>query len=304
MAVITPVRMMRAHVHSPDQRRDRQDGLVVKSRGPVVPGSLPMRRAFVPFSLALTLVTAFVLAEFRLAVLSPLDADGASAPTSANAVTVRRFYDAANRVLLTGDSTLLDDLLDASFVEHTARPGQTSDRIGLAQYLRVLRLTAPQLSLTAEDVIAQGDRVSAVVRVEGWSGQPAAGLPAIAGRPWSTIDVFRLRSGRVAEHWGEGTALGIVEPLLTIDVPVEEEATKWFEVARLTYPPHGADRHWASGPAILIVESGTLTVTPDPTAIAPATVIPAVSARRSLAPGRAVVLGAGDAVVLESRTNY
>ena len=59
---------------------------------------------------------------------------------------------------------------------------------------------------------------------------PAAGLPAITGRAWGAVDVFRIQSGRVAEHWGDVLGLGIAEPLLAVDVQVAPPTRKWVEV--------------------------------------------------------------------------
>jgi ketosteroid isomerase-like protein len=263
-----------------------------------------MRRAIVPTALVLSLVTALVLAELRLVVLDPVGVGGMSVDASANVATVRRFYDAVNRTLLTGDAAALDAFLAADFVDHTVRPGQTSDRTGLVRYLQALHRAVPALLLQGHDLVAEGDRVSALVRVEGAGGTPAAGLPAVAGRPWGTIDVFRLRSGRIAEHWGEDIDLGLVEPLLAVGMPVEPPATKWVELARLTYPPRAADRHWAGGPTVLIVESGVLTIAHDPISPDAANVIPVAAARRSLPPGELATLVAGEALVLGSHSHY
>ena len=263
-----------------------------------------MRRAIVPVALVLALATGVVLAEARLIVLSPLDTEGLSAEAGANAATVRRFYEAANRALLTGDAGPLDALLAADFVDHADRPGQSRDRSGLVRYLQALHRADPALTLMGHDLVAEGDRVAALVRIEGASGAPAVGVPTIDGRPWGTIDVFRLRSGRIAEHWGDDLGLGLVEPLLAVGVGVEPPATKWVELARLTYPPRGADRHWASGPTVLVVESGALTVAHDPISPAAATVVPASAARHALPPGATATLVAGDALVLEGHSRY
>ena len=263
-----------------------------------------MRRAIIPIALVLALVTGLVLSELRLVALAPLGTDGASAHAIANSATVRRFYDAVNHTIVTGNTALLDDVLAADFVEHPARPGLTGDRSGLVRYLQALHRTEPEILLTGHDLVAEGDRVSAVVRIEGAIGMPAVGLPAVTGRAWGTVDVFRLRAGRIAEHWGDDLGLGMVEPLLAVDVPVEPPATKWVEVARLTYPSGGSERYWASGPTILIVESGSLNVEHDPISNAAATVIPVSGTRWSLSPGGKVRLSTGDALVLDRLSQY
>jgi quercetin dioxygenase-like cupin family protein len=81
---------------------------------------------------------------------------------------------------------------------------------------------------------------------------------------------------------------------------VKPPATKMVELARQTYPPHAADRHWAGGPTVLVVESGALTVAHAPISTEAATVIPASTERRSLPPGGVATLAAGDALFVGS----
>jgi predicted ester cyclase len=259
-----------------------------------------MRRPIVPLVLVLAVATSLVLAGIGFVVLAPPGSDAATGRAAGNADAVRRFYDAVNGALLTGDVAPLDALLAADFVEHDARPGQSGDRAGLAGYLRALHRAAPKLVITGFDLVAQGDRVAARVRVEGAASAPAPGLPRVAGRVWGMLDLFRVRSGRITEHWGDDLGLAVAEPLLKVGVQVDPPAAKWVEVGRLTYPPGGADRRWTSGPTVLLVESGSLTVAYDPTSPGAASLVPGAAERREVEPGEAFALGPGDALDLAS----
>jgi predicted ester cyclase len=254
-----------------------------------------MRRPVVPLALVLAVATGLVLAELRLALAPRNDT---AELTAGNVAAIRRFYDAVNVVLLTGNVDPLAAQLAPDFVEHTAVPGQTSDEDGLAGYLRALHRATPALVVMVDDLVAQGDRVAVRVQVNGADSGSATGLPPVAGRAWGTLDYFRLRAGQITEHWGDDFGLAVAEPLLEIGVHVGSPAAKWVESGRLTYSPGGADQRWTSGPTILLVETGRLTVTPDPISPESATLVPTGGARRAVASGEAVALGVGDALVL------
>jgi predicted ester cyclase/quercetin dioxygenase-like cupin family protein len=260
-----------------------------------------MRRTLVPITFALALATGAVLADLRLFfVLDPVGADGASLGATANVATVRRFYDGVNQALSTGDTTLLTQFVTTDFVDDTVRPGVTADRSGLFRYLQTLHTTEPDLWLTVRDLVAQGDRVAARVQVEGASGTPPPGLPAVTGRAWGTVDVFRVRSDRIVEHWGDDTGFGFAVPLLVATVPVELPSAKMVEVGRQTYPPGATDRRWVWGPTGMIVEAGALSVAHDEKSTEAATVVRATGERLALPPGNVARLGAGDALILAS----
>jgi predicted SnoaL-like aldol condensation-catalyzing enzyme len=260
-----------------------------------------VRHIVVLLALLLALAGGVVIADLRLLVLVPF---GDGDDSAANAAVVRRFYAAVNAMLASGDVTPLDRLVAADFVDHTPPPGIPADRAGLIGYLRTLHTTQPDLWLTAVDLVAQGDRVAALVRVEGTTGTPVADLPPFAGRVWSTLDLFRIASGRIVEHWADAAGRATVEPLLAITVPVESPATKLVEVGRLTYPPLATDSYWASGPTLLIVEAGDLAIDHDRISTDAATIVRATTEPHPLPPGESATLGRGDAVVLGRRSRY
>jgi predicted SnoaL-like aldol condensation-catalyzing enzyme/quercetin dioxygenase-like cupin family protein len=263
-----------------------------------------VRHLVVPFALLLALATGILLADAGLLDLVSLDTGTVSEATTANSDVVRRFYTAVNAALSTGDVAPLDHLVATNFVDHTPPPGTASDRAGLIRYLLTLHATEPDLWLTIVDLVGQGDRVAALVRVEGTSGTPVSGLPPFTGRIWSSIDLFRVASGQIVEHWADDTGRVNVEPLLAVTVPVEMPATKIVEAGRLTYPPGSVETYWASGPTILLVESGDLAIDHDRISTDDATIVRASSASHPLPPGESATLTQGDAIALGRRSLY
>ena len=252
-----------------------------------------MRRLIVPLSLALALTTGLVLGELRHVVQAP-------AASATNADVVHRFYAAVNRALLSGDVAPFDSLLAEDFVDHASRFGQTGDRAGLTRYVLALHRAEPTLVVMAHHVVAGADYVAARVLVDGAHGAPSSGLPAVEGRVWATLDLFRLREGRIAEHWSDDLGLAVVEPLLEVTVTVQRPVSKWVELGRLTYSPDGADVRWTSGPTVLLIEAGGLELALDPISPKAATLVSSDGTRRSIAPGAVVTPGAGDSLLLAS----
>ena len=125
-----------------------------------------MRRALVPLSIVLALVTGVVLAETRQVLVNPAVAGTDPRPTTA-ATLVRQFYAAANDLLATGDDTRIDGVLAADFVDHAPRPAPPPTAPASSARLRSLRSTAPKLRLTVLDIVAERDRVATRVAVEG-----------------------------------------------------------------------------------------------------------------------------------------
>jgi predicted SnoaL-like aldol condensation-catalyzing enzyme len=260
-----------------------------------------VRHIVVLLALLLALAGGVVIADLRLLVLVPF---GDGDDSAANAAVVRRFYAAVNTALGTGDVTPIGQLVAADFVDHAPPPGVAPDRTGLIGYLKTLHATEPDLWLTAVDLVAQGDRVAALVRAEGTNGTPVPGFPPLAGRVWSTLDLFRVESGRIVEHWADDTGRANVEPLLAVTVPVESPSTKLVEVGRLTYPPLATGSYWASGPTVLFFRAGDLVIDHDRISTDAATVVGTATGSRPLPPGESASLNLGDAVVLGRRSRY
>ena len=94
-------------------------------------------------------------------------------------------------------------LFDDSFVHHF-RDQLPNGFEGLRQVGIVMNGAFPDVVVTEEDLIAAGDKV--VER----SSAAATHTGALMGAPptnkrvhWSEIHIYRLRHGKIAEHWAE-----------------------------------------------------------------------------------------------------
>ncbi|MDP9482619.1 MAG: ester cyclase, partial [Chloroflexota bacterium] len=68
--------------------------------------------------------------------------------------------------------------------------------------------------MTIEDVIAEGDEVAVRLTSQAVQTGPFMGLPP-SGKPYEIqeIHIFRIRDGKVTEHWHQGDFLGMMTQL-------------------------------------------------------------------------------------------
>ena len=101
-----------------------------------------------------------------------------------------------------GNLGALDPLFAPGFQEH--QPGMVPPNLeGVKGAIAYLRSAFPDLTLTIEDSIAQGDRVWARISAHGTQRGEFMGRPP-SGRAFTitVIDIARFEDGKMIEHWG------------------------------------------------------------------------------------------------------
>lgn len=102
-----------------------------------------------------------------------------------------------------GDFALFDQLFADDFVDHTPQPGGTPDKAGARALYAALRQAFPDFHAVIHWQSAEGDRVTTFKTYHGTHAGVLFGL-APTGRKvrFDTVDVMRVRDGRITEHWG------------------------------------------------------------------------------------------------------
>jgi steroid delta-isomerase-like uncharacterized protein len=124
-------------------------------------------------------------------------------PEASNKATFRRFHDAVN----TGDaeiiSTMIDELVEPDALIRTPVPLDVTGAKALKRVWAALFQAFPDLQLTVEDMIAEGDKVVVRNTVTGTHRGEYMGLaPTGKSVTYNEIFIFRFVNGRVAETWG------------------------------------------------------------------------------------------------------
>jgi steroid delta-isomerase-like uncharacterized protein len=128
-----------------------------------------------------------------------------------HAATMRRTYE----LISAGDVAGFGDLVADGFVDHQGGPGFAPDKEGTLDYFRALIEAFPDLSMTVEDLVADGDKAVARVRVTGTHRGDFMGIPPTgAAGDIQLIDIMRFDAdGQVCEHWGVADMLSLMEQL-------------------------------------------------------------------------------------------
>ncbi len=138
-----------------------------------------------------------------------------------NKTIARRFNE---EVWGRGDEAALEELLALDFIDHGALPGQAPDREGHKQTLAAFRSAFPDLHVTTEDIIAEGDKVVSRWRARGTHEGELMGIaPSGNEVTFTGIDVLRIAEGKVAERWAEGNDLEVMQQIGAIPEPGQSE---------------------------------------------------------------------------------
>ncbi len=136
-----------------------------------------------------------------------------------NKVIIRRiFEEGVNKRNL----AVMDELLIANYVHHDPAlpPEMQGSREAYKQMVSVFVTAFPDLVITIEDVIAEGDK--AVCRWA-WRGTHQAelmGIPPTGKQVTSSaISIYRIAGGKIAEAWVNFDALGMMQQLGVVPPP-------------------------------------------------------------------------------------
>jgi predicted ester cyclase len=131
----------------------------------------------------------------------------------ANKVAMGRFFE---EVYNQGDVGLFDELAAPDFLSHD-RGNPTHDRAGVKQTVGAIRAAFPDVRFTADDILADGDKVVARFTMRGTQRGDFMGFPAtikVDRRYRDRHRAIQQRQGRRAlarvERHGVATQLGVM----------------------------------------------------------------------------------------------
>lgn len=133
-----------------------------------------------------------------------------------NTTVASRWYE---EVFNGGHLELIGELFAPNFVDHDPSnplPGFE----GLRQLVSTYRGAFPDIHLTVEDEITEGDKVVTRFTGRGTHKGPLMGIPPTGKRVTITaIDILRFENGTIVEHWGNQDLLGMMQQLGVIPAP-------------------------------------------------------------------------------------
>ena len=125
-----------------------------------------------------------------------------------NKARVRRFI---AEVFEQGRADAVDELCADDFIGHT---WGNADKAGLKAAMARVASALADAHFQIDDMIAEDDRVAVRVTATARQVGEFMGIPA-SGRSYTIgeIHIFRLRDGKVAEHWHEFDRTGLIKQL-------------------------------------------------------------------------------------------
>ena len=131
-----------------------------------------------------------------------------------NKEVARRAYRAISEGARSGDMSGLDEVIAPDIRDHNPEPGQGQGREGARAMFMELARAFPDLSVSIEELIAEGDKVVGRVRFQGTHSGDFQGMPATGKRvEMQVIDILRIENGKIVERWGLGDQLGLMQQL-------------------------------------------------------------------------------------------
>jgi steroid delta-isomerase-like uncharacterized protein len=139
--------------------------------------------------------------------------------TEANkALTLRYWEEVANK----GNLDLIEEICAPDYVCHEVDQDIRGPE-GVRQFISMLRAAFPDLHVTVEDVIAEGEKI-----VQRWTGRGThqgelMGIPPTGNRvSVAGITISRFKDGKVSEEWEVYDMMGMMQQLGVI--PSSEQA--------------------------------------------------------------------------------
>ena len=127
-----------------------------------------------------------------------------------NKYIVRRYQDAYNA----GDFSALTEVMAADVLTPNIARGMPPGLEGAIAVHQTTLLGMPDYHTTIEDLIAEGDKVVARVRMTGTHTGDFWGVPPTGRRVNLTaIYIVRIADGKIVEHWGEEDGMKVFKQL-------------------------------------------------------------------------------------------
>ena len=111
---------------------------------------------------------------------------------------VTLWYEAFN----TKDPALLDRILSEHWVDIPAAPGQPAGPAGAKPLLAQLTTTFPDLKLTIEDILQDGDKVIVRAEMAGTQKEAFMGFPSKNRKmAIQVVDIHEFKDGKIVRTW-------------------------------------------------------------------------------------------------------
>jgi steroid delta-isomerase-like uncharacterized protein len=113
-----------------------------------------------------------------------------------------------------GNFDVFEEVFADDFVDHTPQPNMIPDKAGVRGLYRSLRAAFPDFRAEIHWQAADGELVTTYKTYHGTHQGAFLGV-APTGRKihFETVDVMRVRNGKITEHWGVANLFSLMQQL-------------------------------------------------------------------------------------------
>jgi steroid delta-isomerase-like uncharacterized protein len=118
------------------------------------------------------------------------------------------------------DPGAIDQFFASDYVNHSAPPGMPNGREGLKALVGMYVGAFPDLKVTSEFQVAEGDKVVMRYTATATHTGELMGIPVTGKRIQMTgISIARIAGGKIVEEWNEVDMMGMMQQLGVVPAP-------------------------------------------------------------------------------------
>ena len=126
-----------------------------------------------------------------------------------------------------GNFEVFEELFADNFVDHTTQPNMTPDKAGVRKLYTYIREAFPDFRAEIHWQLADGDRVTTYKTYYGTHEGPFLGVaPTHRKIHFESVDVMRVRNGKITDHWGVGNLLSLMQQIGGLDSTIRDQGLK------------------------------------------------------------------------------
>jgi hypothetical protein len=235
------------------------------------------------------------------------EAPVSQAATSHGVSTVRRYYEAANELIATGDPAGLRQVLHPAMSDQNPPAPGPDGIVGIEGYLHYLHTIDPRIRLEPIAVVDHGQQIVAEVAVK--AAPVSLPLGFVVHDPssiWPNMEVFRVRDRQIVERRSPALWIPQVTPVYAADSSAEGElpASHRLDVTTFRFGAYARVRLVTGAmPAFLFAQTGTLVLSlkvgsPEPAMIVNASDGSETGRSRHVLPGKTGRVKQGDLLTI------
>ncbi len=127
-----------------------------------------------------------------------------------NKAIVRRIFEQG---MNQNKTSVFDDLIAHNYVNHNM-PAPAPGPEGFKQVLAMFTKAFPDMKVTLDEVVGEGDKVSTRGKFTGSHKGEFMGIPATGKKITVTyIDIWRIQNGKAVENWVQMDMMGMMQQL-------------------------------------------------------------------------------------------